>query len=1086
MRFVRPCVVLFVVLYGRASSAACDGVSFAVQRRQLPAGVRLRYVLPLYYLHTAGGCIDARAAAVLRSALDLDQSHPPPAVLPRTPGQARVNLYCVPRLGTVSPWSSKASDILHVCGVSNIIRIERGDCYALDSAGALPLSQHALRKIAACLHDPLIHTASFRCTSARAIFSRSTETGDDFAAHGSFDGDSIDDLLRRTSDSLGLGLGDAEYRALASFYRESGRAPTSAELVMYAQVNSEHCRHKIFNTGWIDDDGRQAQSMFALVKDTYRHHPASMVSAYDDNAAVVSHSLAWCHDVHAFGKKIRWRQHAQPQDYLIKVETHNHPTAISPYQGAATGCGGEIRDEAAAGCGGEPAIGISGFAVSNLCIPYHTRSWEKGSLLHPNLASPLDIMLQGPIGCAAYNNEFGRPALAGFFRTLEYRRGDKITGFHKPIMLAGGAGYIRARNAIKKRIVCGTPIVVLGGPGYLIGLGGGTASSTSGVRDQKLDFASVQRANPEMQRRAQEVIWRSSSLIDEDNPILSIHDVGAGGLANAVSELLHQSQQGGCIDLRAVPCADSSMNSMEIWCNESQERYVAAVREERLDSFLAVCRRERCPVAVIGRSTDSPVLRLYDSRHGRDAVCMPMRVLFPESRGCRRRLSRPCGDNSPCDERLGRGRVPAAASDARLDVKSACEEVLAVPAVASKSFLITIGDRSVGGLVARDQMVGPWQVPAADVAVCCADFILHHGTAAALGECPAVAMLDAPASGRLAVSEAVLNIMAADIESLGDIKLSANWMADSSDDEQLSRLYATVQAVAQLCKSLCLTIPVGKDSLFMRKCWQRRGRLLQSAAPLSLVVTAFAKVHDVRATLTPVLRSDTRGSALCFIDLSDSPDKECLGGSAAAHIGRCGHGRAPDFAQPVLLTEFHALLRVLRRRGQVLAYHDRSAGGLFACLAEMAFAAACGLDADLRALGGSTAQVLFSEGPGVVLQLDRQGLRHLQDLTQNSCLHGRVHYIGAAQKQQRISLRTEYGVYSWETMYLKRLWHDTSFQMQKMRDNPHCAAQEADFVCDGADPGLSAHLKLSGGSRAVQSVVRRTPPPSGGIKRAGY
>lgn len=970
---------------------------------------------------------------------------------------ATTAIYIIPRTGTVSPWSSKATDIFHVCGLEQVRRVERGVRYGLSSNRALSDAERGA--CAALLHDRMTEEVCYSPPPSGRVFAcaeagplREVALGDDPRAR-----------LAEVNHDWGLALSPDEITYLLNHYRSRARAPTDAELMMFAQANSEHCRHKLFNAEWTLDGRRRKQTLFEMIRHTHACSPHGVLSAYEDNAAVITGAAARRLVVETETR--RYRSIEEPQPMLMKVETHNHPTAISPFAGAATGAGGEIRDEAATGRGGRPKAGLTGFSVSNLRIPGFVQPWEGAENRPSRIASPLQIMIEAPIGGANYNNEFGRPNLCGYFRTFEHADGGQTWGYHKPVMVAGGLGTLRAGHVSKRAFADGTPLVVFGGPAMLIGLGGGSASSVGGgASSEQLDFASVQRDNAEIQRRCQEVIEQCAALGD-DNPILALHDVGAGGLANALPELVHGAGLGGHFELRDIPCADGGLSPMEIWCNEAQERYVAAIDAARLPDFLRFCERERCPAAVIGAATARRQLVVADRLSGRDAVDMPLPVLLGNP---------PRGSRSVALVSAGAG---AAALDG-IGVDDAAGRVLKMPAVASKSFLITIGDRSVGGLVARDQMVGPWQVPVADAAVTAADYSGHAGEAMAMGERAPVAVCDAPASGRLAVAEALLNLLSADVRALGDVRLSANWMAAAGDDAQAAALFATVRAVAQeLCPQLGIAIPVGKDSLSMQMAWRADGRDERVVSPLSLVVSAFAPVGDVRRTLTPQLRPDAAGARLWLVDLGGGKNR--LGGSCLMQAyGRTG-GAPPDLDAPQKLASLFALLRELREHGMLLAYHDRSDGGLFACLAEMAFAGHCGVRCDVRCdgenAGAGLLAPLFAEELGVVIQVAAQAAEQLPSLARRHGLSADCRDIGCCIAERKLEIRGGGQSHSWDLMQLKRWWSETGFHIRALRDHPDCAAQELDSVCDGDDPGLSASLTFN---PSDDSFAVSSPAPS--------
>jgi len=869
------------------------------------------------------------------------------------------HFWVLPRPGTLSPWSSKATDILQTCGLEFVERIERGVEYRI--AASIPLNP--LRDRLLPLYDRMTEVLLGEGDEAE-IFTHKPPAplGIIPLLSGGRQ------ALEQANLELGLALSNDEIDYLSARFGELGRNPTDTELMMFAQANSEHCRHKIFNARWTIDGHHQERSLFQMIRNTAEQAPEGILSAYKDNAAVIEGLQA---AVFLRGQDSRWGYHQEAAHILMKVETHNHPTAISPDPGAATGSGGEIRDEGATGRGGYPKAGLTGFSVSHLRIPGFVQPWEKTDPGRPGrIVSSLTIMLEGPIGAARFNNEFGRPNLAGYFRTFDQEvpgsKGREWRGYHKPIMLAGGLGNIRGDHIEKREISAGALIIVLGGPSMLIGLGGGAASSqVSGEGAEELDFASVQRANPEMQRRCQEVIEHCRAL-GKDNPILSVHDVGAGGLSNAVPEIIHDWSRGGKFELRQIPCADSSLSPMQIWCNESQERYVVAIHPDSLPLFESLCERERCPHAVIGCATRQEILRLHDKLFdpGDEApdaqlgypVDIPMDLLFGKPPQMHRKVSHQAPKLPEFD--------PTA-----LDWEEAIEAVLRFPAVASKQFLITIGDRSITGLVARDQMVGPWQVPVSDVAVTASGFRSVTGEAMAMGERTPVAAIDAPAAGRLAVGEALTNLAAAAIDDLGQVKLSANWMAACGHPGEDAALFDTVRAVGmELCPALGIAIPVGKDSLSMKTVWHDGDKGKTMTAPVSLILSAFAPVNDVRRTLTPQLcrEPDTR---LVLIDLGQG--RQRLGGSVLAQVqgGLVSPDTpaCPDVDDPQLLKAFFAAIQQLNREGLLLAYHDRSDGGLLATLAEMSFAGRCGLDIDLSPLGRDPLAALFCEELGAVI-----------------------------------------------------------------------------------------------------------------------
>ena len=1017
--------------------------------------------LSAHYLHLVDLCPPGLAAAE-RGRLErlLDYGDGAEAVAPGP------SLLVLPRLGTVSPWSSKATDIARVCGLDQVARIERGLAWRLlDRAGRL-LALAELRPVLDQLHDRMTQvclppesdlSGLFRHAEPAPLRTIALLRGGRAA-------------LAAADAELGLALADDEIDYLLEVYRALKRDPTDVELMMFAQANSEHCRHKIFNAEWVIDGQPQDQSLFAMIRHTYRCAPRGVLSAYRDNAAVIEGPVA---ERFFPDREGVWHRHREPVHLLMKVETHNHPTAISPYPGAATGSGGEIRDEGATGRGARPKAGLTGFSVSNLRIPGYLRPWEIDLGRPDRIASALQIMLEAPLGGAGFNNEFGRPNLAGYFRTFELTSGDggELRGYHKPVMVAGGLGSIRAQHVEKAELPRGAKLVVLGGPAMLIGLGGGAASSlAAGSSSEALDFASVQRDNPEMQRRCQEVIDRCWALGDQ-SPILSIHDVGAGGLSNAVPEILDASGRGGRLDLRRVPCDDPGMSPLEIWCNEAQERYVLAVPPGRLAEFDAICARERAPYAVIGEASDDGLLRVEDPLLGNTPVAMPLATLLGHPPRMRREVGRLATRPRP----LGLTGI---------DLAEAAERVLCLPVVADKSFLITIGDRSVGGLTCRDQMVGPWQVPVADVAVTASAFRGATGEAMAMGERAPLALLDAPASGRMAVAEALTNIAAAFIGDLSQVRLSANWMAATGHPGEDARLFDTVHAVGlELCPALGIAIPVGKDSLSMKTTWEGAdGERRQVLSPLTLVVSAFAPVRDVGHCLTPQLRFDAGSSSLLLIDLGRGRNR--LGGSALAQVyGRAG-GEPPDLDHPADLRAFFTAVQHQLGKGSLLAYHDRSDGGLLACLCEMAFAGHGGFEVDLAALGRDPLAALFNEELGAVLQVADDKLPSLLRSIADAGLGGCAHVLGAPAEHQRMVLRHRGALLlERKRSELQRLWSETSYRMQALRDDPDCAREEHERLLDAQDPGLHARLSfdpreavaapaLMGGARPRVAILR--------------
>ncbi len=960
---------------------------------------------------------------------------------PATAGPHTQGLLVVPRAGTISPWSSKATDIARVCGLTLVRRIERGIRYQLQLSQKLDRS--ALTRVAAPLFDRMTEMLLAHAGEAEGLFAHHPPAAvRSIALHGDRQ------ALEAANAQLGLALAADEITYLLAAFARLGRDPTDAELMMFAQANSEHCRHKIFNAQWTIDGAAQPKSLFAMIRNTHERSPQGISSAYRDNAAVMEGSLGLRYFPDADGV---YRGHREPIDILMKVETHNHPTAISPFAGASTGSGGEIRDEGATGVGAKPKAGLAGFSVSNLLIPGFEQPWEQSLGKPERIASALDIMIEGPLGAAAFNNEFGRPNICGYFRAFEMQAAEdgprRSRGYHKPIMIAGGLGNIRREHVQKGEVPLGAKLVVLGGPAMLIGLGGGAASSmASGSSHADLDFASVQRGNPEIERRAQEVIDRCWALGDH-NPIALIHDVGAGGLSNAVPEAVAHSQRGARVDLRAIPSGDPGMSPLEIWCNEAQERYVIALQPDGLERFADIATRERCPFAVIGEINDSGLLQVNDPLLGGTPVDMPIEVLL----GKAPRMQRDVTSKTPATREF---------DAAALDLREAILRVLRCPTVADKTFLISIGDRTVGGMISRDQMVGPWQVPVSDVAVTVIDYRGHAGEAMSMGERTPVAVLNAPASGRLAVAEAITNILAADVGSLAEVRLSANWMAACGEPGEDAALYATVRAVGEeLCPALGIAIPVGKDSLSMRTNWQASGGGRSVVAPVSLIVSAFARVGDVRRTLTPVLRRGLGPSSLWLIDLSGGRAR--LGGSVLAQVhGQLG-AETPDLDDPQLLIALSRVLPKLRAAGLLQAYHDRSDGGLLVTMLEMAFAGHCGLEIDAAASGKSaTLAHLFAEEPGVVVQVTDAHRTDFLALLDEQGLLAHTRRVGAPRTDMliHVSGAGENLVAPWSE--LRRAWSETSFRMRQLRDDPQCAAEELAAQIEVADPGLSVALSF--------------------------
>ena len=944
-----------------------------------------------------------------------------------------------PRPGTISPWSSKATDIAQACHLDQVKRIERGICYALTCEEAL--QQEDISSLGAALFDRMTECQLQGDESATDLF----------AVHSPAAIDSIALLeegkaaLEQADRELGLALSAEEVAYLEDNYLRLGRNPTDAELMMFAQANSEHCRHKIFNADWIINGEAQDEKLFGMIKSTTAASPDGVISAYSDNAAVIQ---GWQGARLMPGPARQFEYSDEPVHIVMKVETHNHPTAISPFAGAATGSGGEIRDEGATGLGAKPKAGLTGFTVSHLRIPGFAQPWETPFGHSERMASPLEIMLEGPIGGAAFNNEFGRPNLLGYFRTYESRvpglAEHEIRGYHKPIMIAGGVGNVRDEHALKIDVPVGANIVVIGGPAMLIGLGGGAASSVaSGSSTEDLDFVSVQRGNPEMERRAQEVIDRCTAM-GKDNPILLIHDVGAGGMSNAVPEAVDHSKHGAVIELRNIPNAERGMSPMGIWCNEAQERYVLIVNKERSDEFATICERENCPQAVIGELTGDGQLIVNDNEFDNRVVDMPMEVLLGKTPKMTRDVTRVTTKSTTLDLE-------------GIALEEAIFRVLRIPAVADKSFLIHIGDRTVGGLSVRDQLVGPWQVPVSDVAITASGFEARCGEAMAMGERTPLAVLNAPASGRMAVGEAVTNIAAAAIEHIGKIRLSANWMAAAGHPGEDANLFDTVKTVAAVCCDLGIAIPVGKDSLSLRASWQDENGNFEVVAPVSLIISAFAPVTDVRRHLTPQLQRINEKSHLLLLDLGGGANR--LGGSCLAQVYERPGGETPDLDDAQRLTGFFAAIQTLSEKGLILAYHDRSDGGLLASVAEMMFAGRLGASLQLPGSEPDMLAQLFSEELGAVIQVAHQNLAAVHEVLEANAA-GWVD-IGMVEPDDQFTIyNDDEVVLRLDRTQLQRAWSETSYHMQSLRDNPETAAEEFAGILDTNDPGLNAKVSF--------------------------
>ncbi len=953
------------------------------------------------------------------------------AILPQTSLRELAlthSVLIVPRAGTVSPWSSKATEIVQLCGIHKVLRVERGTVWQFTADS--PLTPEQIQQLVPLLHDRMTEMPVFDLADAPQIFlhaeARPLNTIP-LLSEGR-------QALVEANQEHGLALSEEEIDYLVDNFTALKRNPTDVELMMFAQANSEHCRHKIFNADWTIDGETMPNSLFGMIKNTYQLNPNKVLSAYHDNAAVIAGFPSKY--LYPNGKQYyKWQQ--EDSAILMKVETHNHPTAISPYAGAATGSGGEIRDEGATGRGSKPKAGLTGFSVSHLHLPDTPRPWEQDYGKPSRMASALQIMLEAPIGGSSFNNEFGRPAISGYFRSFEQTVGERRRGYHKPIMIAGGVGNIRPQLVDKNQAPAGSALIVLGGPAMLIGLGGGAASSlAAGHSSEALDFASVQRDNAEMERRCQEVIdacWR----LGDHNPIEAIHDVGAGGLSNAVPELVNDSGRGGKFELGRVLRADPSLSPMELWCNESQERYVLVVKAEQVEAFAALCARERCPFAVIGNLTDEKHLTVHDEASKGNVVDMPLSVLL----GKAPKMQRTVEHVEP--------PLSALQLDG-IDLQEAALRVLKHPTVGSKSFLITIGDRSVGGLVVRDQMVGPWQVPVADCGVTATSFDTDHGEAMAMGERTPVAILNAPAAGRLAIGEALTNLAAACVDDLSDVVLSANWMAACGQAGEDAALYDTVQAVGmELCPALGISIPVGKDSLSMHTMWDDKA----VTAPQSLIVSAFARVSNVARSLTPQLQGGD--STLLLVDLGRGQNR--LGLSILAQVYNQVGDSVPDVDDAAALKAFFDTVQTLNRDSKLLAYHDRSDGGLWATLCEMAFAGHCGLDIQLDGLSGTPLTQLFNEELGAVLEVREADAEAV--LQQFSAAGLAAHRLGHCNRSDAVNIfQQDALLLSMPRAQLQRAWAETSYQMQKLRDNPACAQAEYDAILNTEDSGLSLHL----------------------------
>lgn len=969
-----------------------------------------------------------------------------------------------PRLGTISPWASKATNIAENCGLEGIERIERGMAVWLEGA----LTDGQKQQWAALLHDRMTESVLTDIDAAAQLFHHiQSET---FSSVDVLGGGK--EALVKANTEMGLALSADEIDYLVENYQVLNRNPSDVELMMFAQANSEHCRHKIFNANFILNGEKQPKSLFGMIRDTHNAHPEGTVVAYKDNSSVIEGAKVERFYPNA-SENQGYRFHEEDTHIIMKVETHNHPTAIAPFAGAATGAGGEIRDEGATGKGSRPKAGLTGFTVSNLNIPGLEQPWEQAYGKPGHIASPLDIMIEGPIGGAAFNNEFGRPNLLGYFRTFEEKFDGQVRGYHKPIMIAGGLGSIQAQQTHKDEIPEGALLIQLGGPGMLIGLGGGAASSmNTGTNDASLDFNSVQRGNPEIERRAQEVIDRCWQLGDK-NPIISIHDVGAGGLSNAFPELVNDAGRGAVFKLREVPLEEHGLNPLQIWCNESQERYVLSILEKDLDTFRAICERERCPFAVVGTATDDGHLKVRDDLFSNNPVDLPLNVL----------LGKP-PKTTRTDKTVTPSEKPFNAGD--IDITEAAYRVLRLPTVAAKNFLITIGDRSVGGMTHRDQMVGKYQTPVADCAVTMMGFNTYRGEAMSMGEKPTVALFDAPASGRMCVGEAITNIAAVNIGDIGNIKLSANWMAACGNEGEDEKLYRTVEAVSKACQALDLSIPVGKDSLSMKTVWQDGEEKKSVVSPLSLIISAFAPVEDVRKTVTPELKN-VEDSVLLLVDLGNG--KARMGGSAFGQVYNNMIGDAPDLDDTGHLKAFYNVIQQLVAEDKLLAYHDRSDGGLFAALVEMAFAGRIGVNVDLTSLVANQANVneasiraLFNEELGAVIQIAKQDVAAVEALFKEADLA--LHAVATIGTDEKIVIRNQAGIVLEQNRAdLQRAWQETSHAIQRLRDNPACADSEFALIDDNDRSALFADVKFDVNENIAAPFVNSGAKPKIAILR---
>ena len=947
-------------------------------------------------------------------------------------------IFIAPRIGTISPWSSRATDIIKRCGI-NILRIERIKTVSFTTNNRSNLSSFEKESIGKLLFDRMTESIFLNQNDIKKLFTHHEPKSLNYINiidKGIFE-------LQQFNKSQGLALSEDEIEYLFKYFSNSKRNPTDAELMMFAQANSEHCRHKIFNANWIINNKKQSKSLFSMIRNTHKASPKKTVVAYSDNSSIIEGSV-----INRFYPNIKghYSEHNELTHYLMKVETHNHPTAISPFAGAATGAGGEIRDEGATGKGSKPKAGLAGFSVSNLRIPNFIQPWEKNDIGKPErIASSLQIMIDGPIGAAAYNNEFGRPNILGYFRTLEHQLQDTIFGYHKPIMLAGGIGNINAIHTHKEKLKEGNLLIQLGGPAMLIGLGGGAASSMkTGSNKENLDFASVQRGNPELQRRAQEVIDRCWELA-EKNPILSIHDVGAGGLSNAFPELINDGGMGAIMDIRSIDNEELGMSPKEIWSNEAQERYVLAINEKHLEIFTKICKRERCPFKVIGKTTIEKNLKVEDSLLEKNVVNMNLDVLLGKPPKLTKEVHSSKNSIRKTDDTNFNGNF--------LELLA---NVLRYPSVSNKNFLITIGDRSVTGLIARDQMVGPWQIPVSNVGVTKSTFNSIIGETMAIGEKAPIAITNATASAKMAIGEAITNIAASAIKDISLIKLSANWMAASGSNDEDYELFKAVEAVGmELCPNLGISIPVGKDSMSMQTSWEDQGNKTVKS-PLSLIVTAFSESYNIEKTLTPQLITDEKTS-LILIDLGNGKNR--MGGSSFNLINNLFNSPVPDLDNPELIINFFKGIQFLNQENKILAYHDRSDGGLITTILEMVFAGHCGVKLELDKEDFAF-DFLFNEELGAVIQVLEKDVNYIQKYLQKE-LKLSTKIIGKPTNDHVISIYEDSKLKVSDTRgYLQQCWSETSYKIQSIRDNPKSAKEEFSLILDNSNPGINPKINF--------------------------